>query len=87
MRINRSVNVDFHQGQAIDTLLENNCWNSRVLTAIKCFLFKASGVVEHILGYSVYPTTLLEKTTYDEFQTTQCLESHQILENNQWNDA
>lgn len=55
MRINRSVNVDFDQGQAIDTMLKNNCRNSRVLTAIKCFIFTASGVVKHILGYCVHP--------------------------------
>lgn len=88
MRINRSVkSVDFDQGQGIDTMLENNCRNSRVPTAIKCFLFTASHVVKHILGYCVYPTTLLERTTYDEIQTTHSLDSYQILENNQWNDA
>lgn len=87
MRINRSVNVAFDQGQAIDTMLKNNCRNSRVLTAIKCFLFTASGVVKHILGYCVHPCWKKKKTTYDEFQTTQSLESYQILENNQWNDT
>lgn len=61
MSINRSFKIDFDQGQAIETMLENNCRNSRVPTAIKCFLFTASGVVEHLLGYYVYPTTLLEK--------------------------
>ncbi len=55
MRINRSVNVDFDQGQTIDTMLKNNCRNSRALTAIKCFLFTASGVVKHILGYCFQP--------------------------------